>query len=103
MTSSDEDQGRSRRLGTDDWKWSSTGRVLSGRTIEGSSDTVCDLHRAHGDEERGFLSLASKPRSTVSRGLTSKSVVTVVMICPQNHSLRFPSLGLKTGSFGLVI
>jgi hypothetical protein len=28
---------------------------------------VCDLHRAQGDEERMFLSLASKPKSTVSR------------------------------------
>jgi hypothetical protein len=32
-----------------------TGRVLSGRAIERSDDAVCGLHRAHGDEERGFL------------------------------------------------
>jgi hypothetical protein len=32
-----------------------TGRVLSGRTIERSGDTVCGLHRARGDEEREFL------------------------------------------------
>jgi hypothetical protein len=32
-----------------------TGRVLNGRAIERSGDTVCSLHRAHGDEERGFL------------------------------------------------
>jgi hypothetical protein len=31
------------------------GRVLGGRTIERSGDTVCGLHRARGDEERGFL------------------------------------------------
>jgi hypothetical protein len=31
------------------------GRVLGGRTIERSSSTVCGLHRARGDEERGFL------------------------------------------------
>jgi hypothetical protein len=42
-----------------------TGRVLSGRTIERSGGIVCDLHRARGDEERGFLGSASKPRSTV--------------------------------------
>ncbi len=41
-----------------------TGRVLGGRTIKMSGDTVCGLHRAHGDEEREFLGLASKPRST---------------------------------------
>jgi hypothetical protein len=27
-----------------------TGRVLGGRTIGGSGDAVCDLHRARGDE-----------------------------------------------------
>jgi hypothetical protein len=32
-----------------------TGRVLSGRTVERSGGTVCGLHRARGDEERGFL------------------------------------------------
>jgi hypothetical protein len=31
------------------------GRVLSGRAIERSGDAMCGLHRAHGDEERGFL------------------------------------------------
>jgi hypothetical protein len=42
-----------------------TGRVLSGRTIERSGDAVCGMHRARGDEERGFLGSASKLRSTV--------------------------------------
>jgi hypothetical protein len=32
-----------------------TGRILDGRVIERSGDTVCGLHRARGDEERGFL------------------------------------------------
>jgi hypothetical protein len=32
-----------------------TGRVFSGRAIERSSDTVCGLHHAREDEERGFL------------------------------------------------
>jgi hypothetical protein len=31
------------------------GRVLGGRAIERSGNAVCDLHRARGDEERGFL------------------------------------------------
>jgi hypothetical protein len=34
---------------------SHTGRVLGGRAIERSGDTVCGLHRACGDEEHGFL------------------------------------------------
>jgi hypothetical protein len=32
-----------------------TGRVLGGRMIERSGGTVCGLHHARGDEERGFL------------------------------------------------
>jgi hypothetical protein len=32
-----------------------TGRVLSDRTIERSGGAMCDLHRARGDEKRGFL------------------------------------------------
>jgi hypothetical protein len=33
-----------------------TGRVLDGREIERSGGVVCGLHRACGDEKRGFLS-----------------------------------------------
>jgi hypothetical protein len=32
-----------------------TSRVLGGRMIWRSGDAVCGLHRAHRDEERGFL------------------------------------------------
>jgi hypothetical protein len=32
-----------------------TGRVLGGRVIERLGDAVCGLHRARGDNERGFL------------------------------------------------
>jgi hypothetical protein len=32
-----------------------TGRELGGRTIERSDGAMCGLHRACGDEERGFL------------------------------------------------
>jgi hypothetical protein len=31
------------------------GRVLGGRAVERSGDTVCGLHRARGDEDRGFF------------------------------------------------
>jgi hypothetical protein len=55
MTSSDEDLGRSRRPSVEYRGWSSTGRVLSGRAIRRSGDTVCGLHDAHGDEECVFL------------------------------------------------
>jgi hypothetical protein len=103
MTDSDEDRGRSRRLGAEGRGWSSTGRVLSGRTIEGSSDTVCGLHHTQGDEKHEFLNLASKPWLMVSPDLGSKPVATILVVWPQNHSLGFPGLGLKTSSCGLVI
>jgi hypothetical protein len=32
-----------------------TGRELDERVIERSGGAVCGLHRAHGDEKRGFL------------------------------------------------
>jgi hypothetical protein len=69
MASNDKDRGRSRRLGVEDRGWSSIGWILGGQTIERSGDAVCSLHCTQGDEERGFLGLASKPRSTVSPGL----------------------------------
>jgi hypothetical protein len=69
MVGSDEDRDRSRRLGVEDWGWSSRSQVLSGRMIERSGDAVCGLHRTQGDKERGFLGLASKRRSTISPGL----------------------------------
>jgi hypothetical protein len=31
------------------------GRVLGGRVIERSGGAVCGMHRARGDEKRGFL------------------------------------------------
>jgi hypothetical protein len=54
MTGSDDDLGRSRRPGAEDRGWSTTGQVISGRTIERSGDVVCGLHRAYGDTERMF-------------------------------------------------
>jgi hypothetical protein len=48
MAGSDEDRGRNRRPGVENRGWSSTGRVLSGQTIERSNDAVYGLHRAQG-------------------------------------------------------
>jgi hypothetical protein len=96
-----------------------TVRVLGARAIKRSGGGVCDLHHARGDEERGFLGLASKPRSTVCEwfdlkttqtvfsGLASKPVVTVFSSLtskpvswifrfgPQNRQLHFDDLSLK--------
>jgi hypothetical protein len=80
MAGSNEDRGRSRRLGAEDRGWSSTGRVLGDRTIERPGDVVCGLHYSQGDEEREFLGSASKPRSMVSLGLASKPVATVLVV-----------------------
>jgi hypothetical protein len=54
MVCSDEDRGRSRRPGAEDQD-GCTGRVLGGWAIERSGATVCGLHHACGDKERGFL------------------------------------------------
>jgi hypothetical protein len=80
MAGSDEDLGRSRRPGAEDPRWSSTGRVLGDQMIGRSGDIVCGLYRAQGHEEHEFLGSASKPRSAVSPGLTSKSVATILMV-----------------------
>jgi hypothetical protein len=64
---------------------------------------MCSLHHAQEYEEHEFLGLASKPMSMVSPGLATKPVATVLVVWPQNHSLGFPGLGLKTGNCGLVI
>jgi hypothetical protein len=69
IAGSHEDHSRTRRPGAEDRGWLSTCRVFSRRTVERSSDDVCGLHRTQGDEERRFLGLASKPRSTISPGL----------------------------------
>jgi hypothetical protein len=55
MAVSDGDHGRSRRPGAEDGD-DRTGQILSGRTVRRLDGVVCSLHRAHGDEERGFLS-----------------------------------------------
>jgi hypothetical protein len=108
MMGSDENNGRSRRPSVEDRGWSSTGRVLGCRTIERSSDVVCDLYHAQGDKEREFLGLASKPRSTDSSGLASKPmalgfpvwaskpVATVYVIWASKSLWQFLGLGLKT-------
>jgi hypothetical protein len=103
LVGSDEDRGKSRTLGAEDREWSSTDRVLDSRMIERLGDAVCGLNRAQGDEVHGYLGSASKPRPMVSPCLASKSVAMVLVVWPQNRSLRFPSLGLKTGSCSLVI
>jgi hypothetical protein len=54
MACSNEDRGKSRRPGAEDWD-GRTGRVLGGQLIERSGGAVCDLHRARGGKERGFL------------------------------------------------
>jgi hypothetical protein len=80
MVGSDEDRGRSRRRTAEDQRRSSTSRVLHGQMIERLADAICCLHRAEGDEEREFLGLESKPRSTASPGLASKPVASGLLV-----------------------
>jgi hypothetical protein len=60
-----------------------------------SSDTLCDLHRAQGDEEREFLDLASKPWSTICQWFGLKTTGSGFSVWPQNRQLQFGDLGLK--------
>jgi hypothetical protein len=46
MADSNEDRDRSRRLSAEDRGWSTTGRILGGRMIKRSGDTVCGMYHA---------------------------------------------------------
>jgi hypothetical protein len=118
MATSVEDRGRSRRPSVEERRWShrSGTRWPDDQEV---GNAVCGLHRARGDEERRFLSCASKPRSTVcqwfglkttgtvfsglaskpvttvSLGLASKPVTRVSRFGPQNRQLRFGDSDLK--------
>jgi hypothetical protein len=59
--------------------------------IERSGDAVCELHHTEGGEERMFLGLASKSRSTVSP------------VWPQNRWLQFLWFGLKITRSGFSV
>jgi hypothetical protein len=98
MTGSNEDRGRSRRLGAEDWRWSSTGRVLGGRMIERSGDAVCGLHRARGDDECRFLGLASKPRWTVCQWFCLKTTGMGLVIWATKSPHEFLSWASKSRS-----
>jgi hypothetical protein len=82
MVGSDEDRDKSRQPGIEDRGCSSTGQEVGGWTVERSGDAVCDLYHAQGDEERGFLGLTSKPRSTVCLwfGLKTKTTRTGFLV-----------------------
>jgi hypothetical protein len=69
-----------------------TVQILGARAIERSGGGVCDLHHARGDEERGFLGLASKPKSTVCEWFDLKT--------SGDSFLRFD---LKTGGLGFPV
>jgi hypothetical protein len=77
MAGNDDDHGRNRRPGVEHRGWSSTSHVLGGQMIRRLGDVVCGLHRARRDGEHGFLSLASKPRSTGCQWFGLKTTRTV--------------------------
>jgi hypothetical protein len=54
MACSDEDHGRSRRVGAEG-RDGCTGQVLSGRTIKRLGGAVCGLYFVCGDEKHMFL------------------------------------------------
>jgi hypothetical protein len=96
MAGSNEDRGKSRRLGVEDRERSGTNWVLGGRTIGRSGDTVCDLHHTHGGDKRHrFLGLASKPVAMVCQWFGLKTTTTVSWFGPQNQGRQIGDLGIK--------
>jgi hypothetical protein len=95
MMGSDEECGGSRKPGAEDRGWSSIGRVLGSRTIERSGYAVCGLYHARGDEERGFLGLASKPRSMVCQWFGLKTTRAGFPVWASKLAARFGDLVLK--------
>jgi hypothetical protein len=75
-------------------------RILGGWMIRRAGDVVCVLYRAQGDKERWFLGLASKSRSTVSPGLTSKSVASGFPVWVSKSATVFGDLGHKITATG---
>jgi hypothetical protein len=63
--------------------------VLGGPAIERSGGAMCGLHHARGDEERGFLGCASKPRSMVYQWFGLKTTGTVSPAWPENRWQQF--------------
>jgi hypothetical protein len=103
MEGSNEDRGRSRRLGAKDQAWSSTGQILGGQTIERSGDTVCGLYHAQGDEEHGFFWFSIKTKVDVFSQFGFKTSGYGSCGLASKHSREFLGLSLKTDSYGLMI
>jgi hypothetical protein len=89
MVGSDDDRGKSMKLGAEDRRSSGISQVLGGRTIGRLGDIMCDPHHTRGgDEKHRFPSF--RWRRFVS-GLASKPL------------RQFLGLGLKTKVNGLII
>jgi hypothetical protein len=73
-----------------------TGRVLGGRAIERSDGVMYGLHCARGDEERGFLRWASKPKLTVYQWFDLKTTGTVFSGLASKLVATVSWLNLKT-------
>jgi hypothetical protein len=126
MACSDEDRGRSRRPGAEDWGWSHRlgtrwpgGREVGWRRVRsapstwklGARDswlsskprsTVCEWFGLK-TTRTVFASLASKLVATVFPGLASKPVVGFLVEPQTQGGGEFSGLDLKTSSTGLVI
>jgi hypothetical protein len=99
MVDSDEDRDRSRRPGAED-RNGRTGRILGGRTIERSGDTVCGLDRARGDERTDFLVEAQKLGQRFVSGLASKPLEWFFRFDFKTGGDSFLQFGHKTGGDG---
>jgi hypothetical protein len=81
-----------------------TGRILGGRAIKILGGAVCGLHRAHGDEKRGFLGGASKSRLTVCQWFGLKTGGDgFLRFGLKTSGDGFSRFGLKTGGRGFLV
>jgi hypothetical protein len=85
MVGRDENRGRSRRPRVEDWRLSSTGRVML--------CAVCTMHKE--TRSAGFLVEPQNQGLWFVSDLTSKPLGQVFHFGPQNQQLRFGDLGLK--------
>jgi hypothetical protein len=80
-----------------------TGRVLSGQTIGWSGDVGCVCTVYVETRSVGFLVEPQNQGRWFVTSLASKTLRQFSLIWSQNWWVGFPSLGLKTGGYGLVI
>jgi hypothetical protein len=89
--------------------WQAMTRIVAGvgdpvqRTVHKDTSIVGFLVEPQNKGQQFASGLTSKPFSRVSWLSFKTKVNSLLVVWPQKHWIRFLGLGLKAGSFGLVI